>query len=117
MYYIIYQITNKINGKIYIGAHQTNDINDGYMGSGKLLKRAISKYGIEQFVKEIIYEFDNACDMFLKEKELVTADFVNDETTYNIAEGGHGGFHHINSNIQLRQQKIKKPVKQQNKYF
>jgi len=35
MKHIIYQITNKVNNKIYIGLHSTKDINDGYMGSGK----------------------------------------------------------------------------------
>ena len=38
---VVYQITNLINGKIYIGVHSTDDINDGYMGSGDLIKMAI----------------------------------------------------------------------------
>jgi len=37
-HYLVYQITNLINYKIYIGVHQTYDINDCYMGSGKLIK-------------------------------------------------------------------------------
>lgn len=49
MKYTIYKITNKVTGKIYIGKHQTEDLNDGYMGSGKLLKRAQEKYGINSF--------------------------------------------------------------------
>ena len=43
-YYIIYQITNIVNDKIYIGKHETTDIRDGYMGSGKLLNRSYNKY-------------------------------------------------------------------------
>lgn len=98
MFYTIYKVTNKINGKIYIGKHQTKDLNDGYMGSGKYLKRAIEKYGIDNFKKEIIFQFDNEEDMNSKEAELVNEDFVNDEKNYNLCPGGKGGFGHINAN-------------------
>ena len=53
-FYIVYKITNQINGKFYIGVHATSDVNDGYMGSGKYLKRAQNKHGIENFTKEIL---------------------------------------------------------------
>lgn len=57
MHYLIYKVTNNINGKIYIGCHKTEDIEDSYMGSGKYLKRAIEKNGLENFTKEILYDF------------------------------------------------------------
>ena len=53
-YYLIYKITNLVNCKMYIGKHQTDDIDDEYMGSGKILKRAISKYGVDCFRKEYL---------------------------------------------------------------
>lgn len=72
----------------------TNNLNDGYMGSGKLIFRAIKKHGLENFKKEILHVFDNEEDMNDKEKELV----VVSEETYNLCPGGHGGFGYINSN-------------------
>ncbi len=92
MHFTIYKITNIINGKYYIGKHQTKDLNDGYMGSGRLISAAIKKYGIENFKKEILHVFDNEKDMNDKEKELV----VISENTYNLCEGGQGGFSFIN---------------------
>jgi len=92
MYYTVYKITNKINDKFYIGVHATKNVDDSYMGSGKLIKRAIAKYGIDNFHKEILFVFDNEPDMLEKEKEFV----VLSEMSYNLCEGGKGGFGYIN---------------------
>ena len=97
MFYTIYQITNLIDGKIYIGKHQTKDLTDDYMGSGKQLKRAQAKHGIENFKKEILFQFDNEAEMNAKEAELVTEEFCLREDTYNLCPGGRGGFGYINS--------------------
>ena len=94
-FYILYQTTNKINGKFYIGVHQTSDINDGYLGSGSLLKAAIVKYGIENFQREILHIFKTKKEAYQKEKELVTGELVKNKKCYNIKEGGRGGFDHI----------------------
>lgn len=89
-YYYLYKITNILNGKIYIGVHRTDNLNDNYMGSGINLKRAIKKYGIDNFKKEIIEYFANEKDMFQREIEIVDADFILREDTYNLTEGGYG---------------------------
>ncbi len=93
MFYTVYKITNNINGKYYIGKHQTKDLNDGYMGSGKLIKQSIDKYGVENFTKQILFSFDNEAEMNAKEAELVTLS----EETYNLCPGGKGGFGYINN--------------------
>ena len=95
MFYLIYKITNITNGKYYIGAHKTTDKNDSYMGSGVAITRAYKKYGKEKFIKEIILECDSEEDMYLMEKKLVVP-YVIDRSSYNIMEGGVGGFNHIN---------------------
>ena len=91
-HYIIYQITNLLNGKIYIGKHETTNIDDDYMGSGKLIKRAMKKYGIENFKKEILFDFETEAEMNSKEKEIVNEDFLLRGDVYNLMPGGSGGF-------------------------
>ncbi len=96
MIYTIYKTTNIVNGKFYIGKHQTKDLNDGYLGSGKLLKRAITKYGVDNFHKEILLICKDEAHMNLLESILVVPD---PEINYNLCEGGKGGFGYINSTI------------------
>jgi hypothetical protein len=86
----IYKIINKITGRWYIGKHKGS--NPKYMGSGKLIIRAIKKHGIDNFKKEILYIFDTEAEMNAKEKDLV----VINESTYNLCAGGQGGFSYIN---------------------
>jgi hypothetical protein len=88
-FYTVYKTTNKINNKIYIGFHSTNDLSDGYLGSGKILKRAIEKYGVENFEKEYIDIFDNKEDAELLERNIVNKDFVKMKDNYNISLGGN----------------------------
>jgi hypothetical protein len=98
MFYYIYQITNLVNNKIYVGVHKTTDMDDGYMGSGKIIKAAIKKYGIDNFRKDILEMFDDSDSMYAREKELVTDEFLLREDTYNLRRGGTGGFDFINKN-------------------
>lgn len=78
IYYVVYKITNNINQKEYIGYHQTDNLDDGYMGSGKLIKRAIEKHGIDNFTKEYIEIFDNRIDAENLEAILVCEEYTLD---------------------------------------
>jgi hypothetical protein len=99
MKHIIYKTENLINGKIYIGYHASENIDDSYIGSGKLLKKAIAKYGLENFKKEILYVFPSREEALLKETELVSIDFVKSNDNYNLKVGGEGGWDHINERL------------------
>jgi group I intron endonuclease len=98
--YIVYRTTNLVNGKFYIGVHKQDFflpiIFDGYLGSGLMLKRAIKKYGEENFIRETLHIFYTAKEAYKKEKEIVNENFVNRRDNYNLCGGGQGnrGFSH-----------------------
>lgn len=96
MFYTVYKVTNKHNNKIYIGVHKTADVNDSYLGSGKLIKAAVKKYGTAAFIKEVISIHEDLEDALQKEKALVDTIFVRDTSNYNIAVGGGLGGESLN---------------------
>jgi len=86
----IYKITNLINNKIYIGKDTSSDSN--YFGSGLLIKKAIKKYGIENFKKEILDETNDLENLCIKEKYWIkNFNSTNLKIGYNISKGGDGG--------------------------
>lgn len=105
-YHIVYQTTNIVNGKLYIGCHSTDIIEDNYIGSGFLLKRAISMYGLDKFVRTVLFIFKTPDEMFAKEKELVNEEFIKRPDVYNIMLGGNGG---LNRGI-IGQRRLYHPV-------
>lgn len=99
--YLVYQTTNLVNGKIYIGKHVTSNIEDNYFGSGNLIRAAIKKYGLENFEFKILFELQNEEEMNLLEKSVVTEAFCARKDTYNINVGGDGGWSYINTQREL----------------
>lgn len=103
MKYIVYCTTNKINNKIYIGVHKTEnpEIFDGYIGCGVKISMpstyakpktafqyAVKKYGIKNFNRTILFIYDTAEEAYNKEKEIVNEDFIKLNTNYNMILGG-----------------------------
>ena len=91
MFGYVYLTTNLVNGKIYIGQHKVDSHNQdvNYLGSGKLILEAISKYGKENFKNDVLCWCNSEEE--LNEKEIFyiaeyksTTDFGN----YNISDGG-----------------------------
>lgn len=91
MHFYLYKITNKRNSKFYIGVHRTEDLNDGYFGSGRSLKRDIKKYGKASFKKEILKKFTNETEMLFEEATIVTREFCSKPYTYNLMPSGSYG--------------------------
>lgn len=89
-YHFVYKTTNLLTGKYYIGMHSTNDLNDGYLGSGKYLKRSIKKNKKENFKIEKIEFFENRKELIKGEKKIVTPELLKDPLCMNLREGGGG---------------------------
>lgn len=92
-YYFTYITLNKINGKKYYGIHKTTNINDGYLGSGVLLTRAIKKYGKEHFIVIERNFFDTYEEAKQDELEFVNENIVESEEWYNVTTGGNSNKH------------------------
>lgn len=88
---VIYKTTNLINGKIYIGQDTKN--NQNYLGSGKILKYSINKYGKDNFIKEILEYCKNIDELNEREKYWITElNSTNREIGYNVTFGGQSGW-------------------------
>lgn len=96
-YGFIYETTNLVNGKKYIGSHKrTQDIEDPddswYLGSGKLLWRAIHKYGIENFSRRILCDCCTQEELEAAEtKILLETNAAKDPNYYNLMPSYFGG--------------------------
>lgn len=90
-YNILYKTTCLITKNFYIGAHSTNNLSDGYLGSGLHIKRSIKKYGKQNHIFEIIEFFESKKLLMDKEKEIVDIVLLENEKCMNICFGGSGG--------------------------
>lgn len=87
-FHYFYKITNTVNNHFYYGIHSTDNLDDGYMGSGVRLKNAYKKYDSENFRKEILKFFNSRNEAAIYESEIVTESLIKDESCYNIILGG-----------------------------
>lgn len=106
MKYIVYQTTNLVNNKIYIGVHKTEnpEVFDGYIGNGVIISSpssymkpttpfqyAVKKYGTSNFKRTIIKIYNTITEAFSLEASIVDYDFIKRKDTYNVALGGGEG--------------------------
>ena len=81
-----------LNEKYYVGMHSTSNLADGYLGSGKRLRYSVTKYGRENFKREILEWFNTREELKKREAELVNDDLLKDPKCMNLQYGGGGGF-------------------------
>lgn len=87
-YHIIYKVTNIITNKFYVGMHTTKNLHDGYLGSGKIIKSSVKKYGKENHKLEILEFCENREQLIQREKEIITAEFISQPFCMNLQLGG-----------------------------
>ncbi len=115
IYHLVYLTTNLINGKIYVGVHSTYNLEDGYLGSGKTLNKAIQKYGKENFKRETLHFCLTAKDAYFIESQIVDSWFVDKKDNYNCKLGGHGGWNFINNNQYIKRKALENSLITNNK--
>ena len=95
MYYIVYETLNLITGRPYRGAHSTDYLEDGYIGSGFLLEKALKKYGRENFGRSILFMAFDKESMYWAESILVSEEWIEESNAYNLRKGGIGGLSEV----------------------
>jgi len=96
----VYQITNKLNCKIYIGVTEDTLKNrfKGHANSDSHLGDSIRKYSKSQFEIVEIFAYNTKEESYAKENEIVTEEFIKRKDTYNLKVGGIGGWGYVNEN-------------------
>jgi len=90
--------------------HSTNNLNDGYVGSGRRLWYSIRKHGIENHVCEHLEFLENREKLREREAEIVDQSLLSDPSCMNLTLGGNGGgdWHGVNKNSEVQRAKGKK---------
>lgn len=91
-YHFIYRTVCKVTKKFYVGMHSTDDLQDGYLGSGKILGYSLNKHGRENHKLEILEMCGSREQLKRREKEIVNEELLADPLNMNLRYGGEGGW-------------------------
>jgi len=94
-FYTVYKTTNLVNSRYYFGVHKTRSPYDDYLGSGTYIRRAVAKYGEQNFRKEVLFIYLDPESAFGKEDELIQCCRGRDPLCMNLNKGGHGGWDYV----------------------
>ena len=112
MIHFVYITTNLIDGKQYIGDHSTNDLNDGYLGSGRpYLQRALRQYGKQNFKKEILEVFPSKKEAFNAQEKYIQKYNTLFPNGYNLSPTGGLGVRGCFSHSELSKERISQSSK------
>ena len=89
-HHIVYKTICTVTGRYYYGLHSTDNLNDGYLGSGKRLCRSVNKYGRDAHVRQILFEFASREEASNCEKQIITKEMLEDPNCLNCGPGGLG---------------------------
>ena len=93
MSHYTYMVTNKTNGKVYVGSHSWDGegLDPNYYGSGTAITRAVRKYGKENFQIEVLYYYSSVEECRADEERILTEyDVKNCPHSYNCKNGAIG---------------------------
>lgn len=91
-FHVLYKTTCLVTGRWYIGMHSTDDLADGYMGSGKRLTRSLNKYGRANHICVILEQLSTRAMLVEREVQIVTQELIADPMCMNLAPGGNGNW-------------------------
>ena len=76
-FHLIYRTTCHLTNRFYVGMHSTDNLDDGYLGSGKIFRRSLKKHGVENHFREIIEMVDSREVLRIREAEIVNAELLS----------------------------------------
>lgn len=87
--------------------HSTDNLDDGYFGSGKYLWHSIGKHGKENHEIEILEHYFSREELVAREKELVNLQLLENSLCLNLQTGGEGGWNIKNIDVKTRNAKCR----------
>jgi hypothetical protein len=91
-YHYIYKTTCSLTKRYYYGMHSTNNLNDGYLGSGSELSKSIKRYGREIHSKKILEYLLNRKELKEREIKIISKKILQDPLCMNLSKGNGSDF-------------------------